>query len=445
MDELDKELLALRDATQGVTASQAFKSELLLAAARAGAGAGASTAATATTISRKLVLAFVAAGAAGGLTVWSLTREPEAPPPAASEPPAPPVVNVNVVVSPAPASVPAPSSAPVASTPPVAVAVAPSAPVAAAPALESSFPRCRGILSKGTLNMPTVPDLAARLEKLPHMPHARAVVAHVKLPEGKRATDVLAQAPISEDGWFVAEAILRTHPVWFVLPGYEPVGFAVDFDHEGPQYLGEVDFSRSVGTRAELAVHIDGTCSDLTTELIPGVCPDAIHASQHGKSEPIATQQGRDPVFSGLSATPFTVLARSRGCTSAELDVWGKPGRVDVPIALEQAKAIDLEYVIAKAGELCHAKPEHRAVVPGEHFTLPGTIWLWIKQRNQRLSFEKTATLTGGYLGHGPLSQYCREPTPAESFSDREILNGDVYMAMDMAKQHIVLMRFNVR
>jgi hypothetical protein len=368
-----------------------------------------------------------------------------------------PVVNVNVTIGGAGTSAPAaaaPSTvSPVPATPAAPlVAAEPAAPVmlprpASPPSSAATeFVRCRGITRSATLLAPPKePDLSKRLEQLPRLPHSRAIVAHVTPPQGKQLSDVVAQATISDDGWFVAEAFLPSEPVWFVVPGYEPVGFNVDLNGEGPQNLGEVTFRPSMRTGSEIAVHVDGPCSDLTTSLIADPCPDAVRASRHGKGDAMAGKQGRDPVFDGLSQTPFRVLTRGLGCTSAEVDVMGKPGRIDVPITLETARRIELDYLVAKPAELCRAKTEHLNVVPGEHFTLPGTQWLWLKQQNQRLSFEKTAMLTGGYIGHGALNRFCNNPTPAEPFGDHEVLNDDVFMVMDMAKQRIALMRFSVR
>jgi hypothetical protein len=138
-DEVEKELSALRQATDRVSASQALKSELLLAGARMGVAAG-----TASSLSLKLVLALVTAAGAGGLAVWGLTHEPPAPPPQT------PAVSVSITVErekPSPtAAGPAPvaRSAPLLDTPPAVPVVLPPSPTNVAPAPAGPAPIVEG-------------------------------------------------------------------------------------------------------------------------------------------------------------------------------------------------------------------------------------------------------------------------------------------------------------
>lgn len=429
MDELEKELAALREATQPVTASQALKSELLLAAARAGAGAGA--AATVTTISLKLVLVLVAAGAVGGATVWSLTRESEPPPPPA---PAPKVeVSIAVVTSPPPATD--------AGTPVVALVPVPQAPVTPPPPIVQPAPvvelqGCAGARHEHSKRLASRvrQDLRERIGALGDVPPGELLIARVFLPPDRKPEELLAPAPFV-DGWIVGRWPRPAKPVWLMVPGYQPIALDPPSDTNEVQAFVAHSFER-LGDAVDLAAHVSAPYGDVTVSLAGEVCGDVPYE--------LPPRTGREVVFKGLTKTHWRVTARSPGNTSAEVDVTpDHPGRIDVPITLESARHVMVQYRASPPAELCRAPLGLQLIVPGEHFILGKSPTLWLPQKNHRVQFDRYAGLSGGYLGQGSFEHFCTDPTPIAPFGDREVFTGDVYMVVH--EGNVVLMRFTVQ
>jgi phospholipid transport system substrate-binding protein len=330
MDELERELKALREATDRVTASQPMKSELLLAVSRSSAATGAAAAAGST----KIVLMLVAAAAAGGFATWGLTHEPEEPAPVAAPAPA---VNVNVIIGGAGTSAPvavAPTPVPVAPLPvqvPSPREVPGPGPVrVVTPVTASADLGCMGIKPARTYakiagNIGTLPELDDRIAALRQDNGSRIVVARLELPSGKRPEDVIAAEPVTRAGWFAARVPREGASTWLVLPGYEPIGLQAGTDDD-VGYAGKLRFT-PLKESGELSVRVSAPGGDVQLSLTPNPCSSQTLAESPGRPM-------RNEIFRSLPLIPFRITARSQGATTAEVDVTPTNSRTEVELKL---------------------------------------------------------------------------------------------------------------
>jgi hypothetical protein len=245
------------------------------------------------------------------------------------------------------------------------------------------------------------------------------------LPEDVRAEDVFAPAPMTEPGWFVGRMPAARTPLWFVVPGYEPIGFVATDDDT--MFIPPIPLT-PLKQSGELSVHVLAVSADVSVTVSPKPCGEQAAGSM--------TRSGRDVTFRKLPLVPWHVVARAPWSTTAELDVSPVSGNTDVTMTLESARNVSVEMI--SQGD-CKREPERRDLVPGE-LVVPG---LRLVQRNQRLSLSSDNLLGGGYVGSGVMAQYCSAPTVKTAFQNQELRSGDVYLVRD--HDRVVLMRFTVQ
>jgi hypothetical protein len=269
----------------------------------------------------------------------------------------------------------------------------------------------------------------ARVSALKH-PNDDVVVGQVIVPNGRRPEEVFAPAPLSEDGWFVMQAPSPGTPIWFILPGYEPIGYAAL--GAGDVFLDAVTF-KPLSESGELEVRVSSPGSGVDVALTPRPCEPGL------PSAAMLHEQRSAFTLRGLPPIPWHVVARAPGSTTASVDVTPTNARTSVELRLEPARVVSFERVTAARHDLCRAAVEQGQAIAGE----PVLDAFVLKQKNRRVSFDRSLAPMAGFVGSGALSAYCRDPKVTSNFGERDVRTGDVYAIF--AGDLITLIRFTAQ
>jgi hypothetical protein len=278
---------------------------------------------------------------------------------------------------------------------------------------------------------------------------ATLLVLRLRLPIGTKSQDVVAQGIVDESGWFATVVDIPFMPIWFVVPGHEPLSVKMRSPAQGEWFLGEVGFRRlSATTSASLTVDVASPRGQSEVSVWTYACPGQFpnHGLVDSVRPPFLTRRGPVAVFDGLPANAVRIVVREPNAATVEHNVWSLgPGSTRIAVSLETSKKVQVEVLEGRSKTLCNSVSAKQDVAVGEDFALAGLRDVRLIQADGGLAF-RSAWRPSRFVGNGPLTTFCNTdpPTPI-AFEDRQIQSGDVFRIDNTDLGTAVLMRFEVQ